>query len=154
MSFWPPEKGSQYVENIYWGCSWHLKKKSTLLLLFSWSDLSERMTLTARGEGLWKMTRGSTVVQSPTAHLSRSTTRISHANSTNSGNAKMLMPTFTRGSEVGLFKQREVCKVRERITHSQCASEGHTSVNQPECTVILDGRRTEPPAEFKKGIKT
>lgn len=90
------------------------------------------------GGGLWKMTRGSTVVPSPAAHLSRSTTRISHANSTNSGNAKMLMPTFTGGSEVGLFKQREVCKVRERITHSRCASEGHTSVNRPKCAVILD----------------
>jgi len=56
-------------------------------------------------------------------------TNRTHAKSTNSGNAKMLIPTFTRGSEVGLFKQREVCKVKKWITHSHCASEVLTSVN-------------------------
>lgn len=55
--------------------------------------------------------------------------------STNSGNAKMLMPTFTRGCEVGLFKQWEVCKVKKEITHSQCASEVHTYVKQKKYTV-------------------
>lgn len=42
---------------------------------------------------------------------------------TNSVNAKMLMPTFTRGCKVGLFKQRVVCKVKKRIIYSNCASE-------------------------------
>lgn len=41
-----------------------------------------------------------------------------------SGNAKMLIATFTGGGwEVGLLKQREVEKVRERITHSLSAAE-------------------------------
>lgn len=39
----------------------------------------------------------------------------------------MLMLTFTSGSEVGLFKQQEVCKVKKRITDSHCASEVRTS---------------------------
>lgn len=50
----------------------------------------------------------------------------------------MLMPTFTRGCEVGLFKQREVCKVRKGITHSQCASALHASVNQQKYSIILN----------------
>lgn len=64
------------------------------------------------------------------AHSSWSTTQITHAQSTNSGNAKMLMPTFARGCEVGLFKQWEVCKVKKGITHSHRASEVHTFVKQ------------------------
>lgn len=109
-------------------------KISALLLLSSYSGLSEFMTWT----GFFFLVGGSTVAQSLATHLSRSTTRITHANSTNSGNAKMLMPTFTRGCEVGLFKQRGVCKVRKGITHSQSASEVHTSVNQQKYTIILD----------------
>lgn len=35
----------------------------------------------------------------------------------------MLIATFTGGWEVGLLKQREVEKVRRRITHSLRASE-------------------------------
>ena len=60
---------------------------------------------------------------------------------TNTGNAKMLMPTFTTGCEVGLFKQWEVCKVKTGITHSQCAAEVHTSVEQQQKTAQHHSRQ-------------
>lgn len=122
---------------------------SALLLSFcSGHGLSEFISvrgffLGRGGIKLWKMSRSYTVMQSLAAHSSWSTTRITHARSTNSENAKMLMPTFTRGCEVGLFKQWEVCKVKKGITHSQCASDVHISVNPQKYTVISQQQREE-----------
>lgn len=50
-----------------------------------------------------------------------------------SENAKMLMPTFTRGYEVGLFKQRGGGgEVKKRISHSLRVSEVYRFVNRDD----------------------
>lgn len=116
---------------IYWECFWCLRFFPLVpLLLFGTRSFWNFMTLSFFWDKTVKMPRSATATQRLTAHSSWRTTWITHAKSTNSGNAKMLMPTFTRGCEVGLFKQWEVCKVKKEITHSQRASEVHTSVKQ------------------------
>lgn len=136
MSFWPPEKGRQHVENISTEDVLEVKNTCPLapFLLCRWVHVINSFW----GRANCVCSLRFTCMQSLAAHLSRSTTWIAHARSTNSVNAKMLMPTFTKGCEVGLFKQREVCKVSKRITHSQCASEEHTFVNQQRFTISLN----------------
>lgn len=114
-------------------------KISALTLLSSSSGRRPSTFMTVRVFfGMDKTVKNVSPSQSLAAHLSWSTTRITHAKSTNSRNAKMLMPTFARGCEVRLFKQWEVCKVKKGITHSWCASEVHTSAKLQKYTIIPD----------------
>lgn len=90
-------------------------------------DMRERL-LEMKKETLknYQMSHSATVTQWLAVRAKSSPSWITCIWSTNTGNAKMLMLTFTRGWEVGLVKQWRVWKVNRGISHSRCASQLHT----------------------------